>query len=190
MLGFWVNLRKVGLGPKGHGELPRGFEQESDISRYFTGWFGRPPEKWEVLYIHWEEKRALVQDKVTRILALMRWFLFWPGLGTLKLFGALKFHLELLISLLSPDLPRETLAEWLYHPEVRKWGPGWILNSTILRAILWGRCCYQLHFTDEKTEAWRGSTTYPKSWSQEMAESKFNLLHYTAFYESTCFPRN
>ena len=56
----------------------------------------------------------------------MRWFLCWPGLGTLKLFGSLKFHLELLISLLFPDLPRETLAEWLYHPEVWKWGPGWI----------------------------------------------------------------
>lgn len=50
MLGFWVNLRKVGLGPEGHGEPRKGFEQESDMSRYFTGWFGRPPEKQEVLY--------------------------------------------------------------------------------------------------------------------------------------------
>ena len=50
MLGFWVNLRKVGLGPEGHGEPWKGFEQESDMSRYFTGWFGRPPEKQEVLY--------------------------------------------------------------------------------------------------------------------------------------------
>lgn len=50
MLGFWVSLRKVGLGPEGHGELRRGFEQESGMSRYFRGWFGRPPEKQEVLY--------------------------------------------------------------------------------------------------------------------------------------------
>lgn len=59
----------MGLGPEGHGDLRRGFEQESDISRYFTGWLGSRLKS-ERSSIHWEEKRALVQDKVTRILAL------------------------------------------------------------------------------------------------------------------------
>ena len=50
MLGFWVNLRKVGLGPEGHGEPQKGFEHESGMNRCFTGWSGRPPEKQEVIY--------------------------------------------------------------------------------------------------------------------------------------------
>lgn len=35
MLGFWVNLRKVGLGPEGHGEPQKGFEQESGMNIFY-----------------------------------------------------------------------------------------------------------------------------------------------------------
>ena len=37
-------------------------------------------------------------------------------------------RLKSVIPRLKSVIPRETLAEWLYHPEVRKWGPGWSLN--------------------------------------------------------------
>lgn len=52
MLGFWVSLRKVGLGPEGHGEPQKEFEQVSGMNRYFTGWSGRPPEKQEIIHTH------------------------------------------------------------------------------------------------------------------------------------------
>lgn len=50
MLGFWVSLRKVGLGPEGHGEPQKEFEQVSGMNRYFTGLSGRPPEKQEIIH--------------------------------------------------------------------------------------------------------------------------------------------
>lgn len=50
MLGFWVNMKRVGLGLRNRGKPQKGFEQERAKNSYFTSQCGRPPEKQEVVH--------------------------------------------------------------------------------------------------------------------------------------------